>query len=466
MTTGWPRRHLHVFPGWRRKGRHGDPARRPADPGAGLADAVDPADHVDPQEPGKPPEPDKPAEPEKPAGPAQPDLGAWIQLPAVGETETFDAFSALPDEPLTAEMAVLMVIRPLQEQGRPQFLLRGFCSCCAVMDFPGRYDRPNLALDSLASEEGELPATILSLMKSWSSTKPELNRWLARHGDVQDLVIWDNTGYRIPWELFWLDHPPGCKLGHPPSCKGDWLGGVITVARWLQIRTTSYEAERGYRSAALCTGPVMSCIAPGFSRDHLLLDGWRTETRASVRELANALETGGDPLSLVYVSCDGRFGEQISQCWLGDLSLVHFDSRRLSRLAAGPTFVFLNACHSGGLSHDTTRLNDGFLRGFAEVFLRSGAAGVLAASGWVSAGGAFGMAEAVLGRLREQPNVPVARIVRDLRAAAAARIPDDLASIDKPAAQRELLPALYTFMYVCYGSPRATVSPDLDGGTS
>ena len=65
-----------------------------------------------------------------------------------------------------------MVIRPLQERGVPQFVLRGFCGCCDVVDFPGRYDRPGLALDAGVGR-GEPPATILSLMKSWSSTKSE-----------------------------------------------------------------------------------------------------------------------------------------------------------------------------------------------------------------------------------------------------------------------------------------------------
>ena len=78
-----------------------------------------------------------------------------------------------------------------------------------------------------------------------------MNQWLARHGDL-DLVIWDNTGYRIPWELLWLEHPPGetqlpgCKLQHPAGGKGDWLGGVVTVTRWLQIRKTSHQANRSY----------------------------------------------------------------------------------------------------------------------------------------------------------------------------------------------------------------------------
>jgi hypothetical protein len=466
MTTESPRRHRHFFPGWRRSAHRREPApTRTADPAAdppvapdGGAGAADPAGGAGI------------AGPAKPVGTmdsaGRRGLGRPPAVaPAAGETAILDAFSVRPDEPLAAGMAVLMVIRPLQERGVPQFVLRGFCGCCDVMDFPGRYDRPDLALDCLASEEGEPPATILSLMKSWSSGKPELTEWLARHGDL-DLVIWDNTGYRIPWELLWLEHPPGCKLQHPPGCRGDWLGGVVTVTRWLQIRKTSHQANRSYGGADQCTGPVMYCIDPSFSGDNTLLNGLRGEAKASVRELANALESGGDPLSLVYVAVEGQFGEQISQCWLGDLSLVHFDSQRLFRLAGAPTFVFLNACHSGGLSHDTARLNDGFLRGFAEVFLRSGAAGVLATSGRVGTATAFEMARAVLERMRERPGVPAARIVRDLRGEAASRIPADLASVDDPDAHRQLLPLLYTFMYVCYGSPRATVSPDLDGGTS
>ena len=443
MTTESPRRiHRRVFAAWLMGRRRQERA---------ASNAVDPA-----------------------ADPAAVPAAAQVQAPETGETEILGAFSMSPADALPAGMAVLTVIPSEQEQGAPRFLLRGFCWCCDAMHFPGTYDRPGLALDGLMSDSGEPPAAILSLMKSWSSTKSELSEWLGRHRDMRQLVIWDVTGYPIPWELFWLEHPPewkpghrtGWKFEHRAGCKGHWLGGLITVTRWLQIRTTSCGAVRDYRSAYHCAGPVLSHIDPRFSSDHLLLTGFRALSTASVRELVNALDADGDALSLVYVACEGEFGEQISECRLGDLPLVHFDSQWLSRLAGAATFVFLNACHSGGLGYDRKRLNDGFLRGFAEVFLRSGAAGVLATTGRVGDSAAFEMARAVLQRLRDQPDQPVAEIVRDLRAEAASLIPADLSRVDNPEAQKKLLPLLYRSMYVYYGSPRATVSPDLDGGNS
>ncbi|MFB9830997.1 CHAT domain-containing protein [Actinoallomurus acaciae] len=377
-----------------------------------------------------------------------------------GDPMVLDVIEANLGAGLPEGMALLTVIPVRQDDGSPAFRLRGVCCCGDATDFPEVYGRPRLELGSLVSGDGELPADVLSLMQMWSRTKTWLIRWLDRrlaaHGDRLQLVIWDDTGYRIPWELFWLENNSGRYEG--------WLGGIVTTTRWLSIRTSWPEAVRDYRSAHTCTGPVATYIDGAMDHDLSLLSGYQVEPSGSMYELTKALRTDGDALALVYVAAHGEFGEQVSECTLGSLPLMHVDPMRFLRLKPSATFVFLNACHSGSLGYDTKWINDRVLRGFAEVFLRSGAAGVLATNGGVGDRLAHEMAGELLRRLRDTPGLSVAQAVRDLRAEAASLAPVDLAAVTGTAANKKLLTLLYRFMYVCYGSPRTQVLPDTAKG--
>ncbi|WP_424533743.1 CHAT domain-containing protein [Sphaerisporangium viridialbum] len=379
---------------------------------------------------------------------------------AAGDPMVFDVVEADLGAGLPEGMALLTVVPFRRKEETPGFRLRGVCCCGEATEFAEVYGKPDLDLGSLVSSGGELPADVLSFMQIWSRPKTELTRWLDRrlavHGDRFQLVIWDDTGYRIPWELFWLEYDSGRAEG--------WLGGVVTITRWLSIRTAWPETVRDYRSSHECTGSVAAYIDPEMNRDHSLLTGYRVEPSSTMYDLTKALKLDGDALALVYVACHGKFGEQLSECALGTLPLLHVDPMKFPRLRPAATFVFLNACHSGSLGYDTKRFNDRVLRGFSEVFLRSGAAGVLATNGAVGDGPAHEMARELLQHLRDNPGRSVAEAVRDLRAKAAGLTPADLAAVAGPGANRELLPLLYRFMYVCYGSPRTLVSPDAAKG--
>ncbi|GII62346.1 hypothetical protein Skr01_24310 [Sphaerisporangium krabiense] len=379
-----------------------------------------------------------------------------------GDPMVFDVIEADLGAGLPEGMALLTVVPVPQEGGAPGFRLRGVCCCGEAAEFAEVYGRPRLDLGELASEGGELPADVLSFMQIWSRPKAELTRWLDRricaHGERLQLVIWDDTGYRIPWELFWLDYDGGRSEG--------WLGGVVTLTRWLSIRTPWPETVRDYRSAHTCTGPVAAYVEPRMPQDHALLTSYHVERSADMPALAKALRAHGTALALIYVACHGRFGDQVTESALGGLPLKHADTMKFLRLRSAATLVFLNACQSGALGYDTDRFNDRVLRGFAEVFLRSGAAGVLATSGNVGDREAWKMARELFRYMREHPGRPVAEALRELRARAATLSPADLAGVSGRAADEELIPLLYRFMYVYYGSPRTLVTPDAALGAS
>ncbi|GII85764.1 hypothetical protein Ssi03_37540 [Sphaerisporangium siamense] len=379
-----------------------------------------------------------------------------------GDPMVFDVVEADLGAGLPEGMALLTVVPVHQEGGAPGFRLRGVCCCGETTEFAEVYGRPRLDLRQLDSKGGELPADVLSFMQVWSRPKAELTRWLDRrivaHGDRLQLVIWDDTGYRIPWELFWLDYDGGRSEG--------WLGGVVTLTRWLSIRTAWPETVRDYRSAHTCTGPVAAYVEPRMTHDHALLTSYHVERSDSMPALAKALREYGTALALVYVACHGEFGDQVTESALGGLPLLLADTMKFLRLRSAATMVFLNACQSGSLGYDTDRFNDRVLRGFAEVFLRSGAAGVLATSGNVGDREAWEMARELFRHMREHPGRPVAEALRTLRARAATLSPADLAGVSGTAADAELLPLLYRFMYVYYGSPRTLVTPDVALGAS
>jgi hypothetical protein len=373
-----------------------------------------------------------------------------------GDPMVFDVFKADLGVGLPEGMALLTVVPVRQEDGMPGFRLRGVCCCDGVKELGEIYGRPDLELGSLVSTKGELPADVLSTMQTWSRPKAQLIRWLDRrraaHGDEFQLVIWDDTGYRIPWELFWLDSGPAS--GRPDG----WLGGLLTVTRWLSIRAAWQDVVRDYRSLYTCTGSVAAYVDAQMEHDQSLLASYQVEHSGSMYELTKALTAGTGALALVYVACHAEFGDQVTECALGQLPLVHVDPMRFARLMPSAAVVFLNACHSGSLGYDTKRFNDRVLRGFSEVFLRSGAAGVLATNGSVGDSLAFEMARDLLQHLRDNPGQPVAEAVRELRAQAARLTPADLAAVSGAEANKELLPLLYRFMYVYYGSPRTVIT--------
>lgn len=362
--------------------------------------------------------------------------------------------------------AVLTVFQKLPNDRGPRFGLRGVC-CCEPARELGVYGQPDLDIGKLVSPHGELPVDVVRIMHTWSRTKAALTLWLDDRRAVHDgcqLVVWDDTGFRIPWELFWLGAAP--ESGRPAG----WLGGLVTITRWLTIQTPWRGIVRGFRNEDpyMCAGTVAAYVAPPMWRDKSLLPALSTspvEHSSSMEELASALRRHTTALAMVYVACHGEFGDQPAKCKLGEFSLerayeVGDDFYRLRDRAA---VVFLNACHSGSIGVDKGRYNDGALRGFAEVFLRAGAAGVLATNGEVGEDLAHEMARDLFEHLRQNPGKSMADAVRELREKAAHLVPSDLGKTDPTdtgynQANKQLLQMLYRFMYVYYGSPRTVIT--------
>jgi len=141
---------------------------------------------------------------------------------------------------------------------------------------------------------------------------------------------------------------------------------------------------------------------------------------------------------------------------LGRLRLRDFNGIEFPGVRRSHSLIFLNACHSGRMVYDTA-LNVA-LFGFAEVFLRKGAAAVIGTLGEVETQLASQVAADIIDHIAHSSETSVAAAIRDVRAAAAAHVEAKNPSVEA------LKRFLYTFMYLLWGSPYATAQLKRNGG--
>ncbi|MFI0372602.1 CHAT domain-containing protein [Actinomadura sp. 1N219] len=369
-------------------------------------------------------------------------------------------------------VARLVVTRDRSE-GAEIFGLAG--SCCCGIELPYTAPRtqarpPRLALGSLISpeEDGESPAETWKRLRSWSvHLNEQLHSWLAdvrrAHGDDTQLVILDLTDYDLPWELLWLDHQAHAELPN------GWLGALVDVTR----STTAIERRQldGTRRAAkTCRGDVAAFIHHDMRVDRVLLEQlnariWDT----SLDDLFRHLDQPGDPVAFVYIACHGGYPAARSDETPSGAKIKLFDGRSendfltvrdidsltFRRISNSGSVVFLNACHSGRLAFDP-ELDDATLRGFAEVFLRSGASGFIGTLGAVGMQAGHEAARRLISQIMRDGHVPIARALRDYRRQIANATPAPSRGTDNAAA-RQLFPLFHAFMYVYYGAPETAL---------
>jgi hypothetical protein len=395
------------------------------------------------------------------ARPEQPKASRWHPYPRaepalpaeVTELEPFEADPAGKPEPGTAE---LRVVRTTVD-GETVFGVSGRC-CCAVLPFDARreYGRPDLSLGALmsrsAAEGGAPPAKTLHWMLAWSESKRPLLRWLNHlrgvHADDLRLIIWDDTDFDIPWELLRLPAVPERGLSE------GWLGAEVAVSR----RTTLHRRDARPPGEVLrCSGEVVGFVDEGdeeIAGDLPMLRDLGVRCFPTLRDLVSYLERDGDPLSLVYVACHGAYSGDGFDYTLADFSLGELYGREFHRLGDTGGLVFLNACHSGRMILDG-RINDRTPRGFAKVFLDSGAAGLIATAAEVGTRTAREAGRTIIHRLRDDPDTPVTVALRDYRRTL---VPEAIPPVRDAAGNRALLPFMYSFVYIYYGSPYSTVA--------
>lgn len=276
---------------------------------------------------------------------------------------------------------------------------------------------------------------------------PKLRNWLRNvwekcRGDL-DVLVFDYTDHQFPWEMLELND-------------GWYLGAKARVARWIPIQDFS-----GFRALSLSesdpppefVGTVLAYVdsenMQGASCDITTLDQIEAERCESMTDFSKRLRGTLDGIGLLYLGCHGMFSyDDKSRIYAGTIKgqreyPLTLEGARPNR-AARP-LAFVNACHSGRLKSEGSRLY-----GLPEVFL------VRDVDGYIGTLGPIGsdFAGTVLDRLAadlktETTGIEPAEFLRSLRAQVVQE--SEIVGADEDAR----LAFVYVFMYVYYGHPHA-----------
>ncbi|MCX5360047.1 CHAT domain-containing protein [Streptomyces sp. NBC_00124] len=367
-----------------------------------------------------------------------------------------DAAPVDPDDRLPLGFAKISVHPALDDRGREVFWLKGLSSDPQTrLDSEHPWLPPaDLALHRLRKGgKAPPPSEILLGLAEWSLGQDDLVCWInalrARYGPDLQLVIWDDTDYDIPWELLNLGARDGGGL------VSEILGALVTVVRWSSSLHCGPASPLGV--PASCAGHVLGYYAHGMTRDADAFDGFEHEPHIGSIETFLAELTRPDlGAGLVYMGCHAEHGSKLNEVTLAELTWSEYYWSAMPSLSGGSTLVYLNACDSARLVDNHGR-GDNALRGFPELFLRKGAGACIATSGKVGDDVAHELVRELVGRVCADPELPVARALREFRAGALARLPDTLPRARNGLAQRRILLFLYSFMFLFFGHPFTTL---------
>jgi hypothetical protein len=271
-------------------------------------------------------------------------------------------------------------------------------------------------------------------------------------------LINDETDCEIPWEL----------LGLSDDNYLDSLLGMLFVAVRLQdIPNLNPRWSNGFHNSLSieefkqcdCLGDIVAYtnseeFPKSVEQERNVLkqfNEFHGEGFNDVDRFLNELENKTSKVSIIYIGSHCFFGKDISQMYFkmseekvfyADLNYYGF-----TFLKESGCIVFMNACHSGRLHRDNRNINDDHRKGFATLFLKKGARGVIGTLGKVSDKYAPQVTENFFMEYLRDQSRPVADILREIRAKAA----QDFAG-DKRNKEKTLL-FIFTFMYVYYGNP-------------
>ncbi|GAA4817847.1 CHAT domain-containing protein [Streptomyces ziwulingensis] len=368
---------------------------------------------------------------------------------------------AHPDAHLDDGLAVLRVLRSESADGRQGYRLHGWCGELSVTcaSGPTRLTAPAVRLAALRQEEGEYPSEVLRGIRLWSDNQRELAHWLqrirARHGEDLRLVVWDDTGFDLPWELFWLPEDTALKTPGGP------LGALTVLARWTTVRDLGPGLPP---DTGDCRGRVLGYLHQDMAEDSDVFAPYTHRLHRRMTPFLRELEATADPTGLVYLGCHGTYGDTVPHLTLGDRTWAELNGEAMTVLRRDRSLVCLNACDSGRFV-DNRAQGEEALRGFAELFLRKGAGGCIVTSGKVGDGEAREMVRRLMGEVADHPRRPVPQTLRAFRGRALAefgpltgvpRVRDDDGRVDS-AGQKRVLRLLYAFMFHYYGHPRTTL---------
>ena len=288
-----------------------------------------------------------------------------------------------------------------------------------------------------------------AFLQAWSSTKYGLTQWLTtlrrEAGPKLRLIVWDDTDFGIPWELFW----------HNMEDHVGWLGVVVQVVRWTTVHDANRHDQFSAKPSQSRGGEVLyyedrDLAGPGFSICDS--EGFGFTAMATMEDLLRTLAVKSKSYGLVYVRGHGVHSPDIFKAAIAGVHLSDLGCRALPALKESESVVFLNACNSARPVIDT-RFGDNSNRNFAEIFLRQHAAAVIATMAEIPVAQSTALARGLVKRARSE-GVQLSEYLRLHRAKYAAILPVHI--MDLSGEEQDTIRAfLYASMFAFFGHPES-----------
>lgn len=295
------------------------------------------------------------------------------------------------------------------------------------------------------SEENTVARQIrLWLMKLQNTLQTKFNQKLSC------IVINDRTDSEIPWEMLELS-------------ENQYLRASIVTVRWQDIENTKFWDETNslinleFQEEHCCGDIVAYTNTTDFKnveQEITTLNQFSNNCFQKIYDFLGYLEQINSEISLMFIASHGFFGDDITQMYLGEddtrqrISLIQLYDYDFDFFKSCRSIVFMNACHSGRLRRDKKLgiINHNYRIGFATFFLKKGAKGVIGTLGKVIDQYAAKVTSNFFAEYQRNPHLPVAAILRNIRAEAAKNF-----RANKTEENKRLF--IFTFMYVYYGNP-------------
>ncbi|AVH55322.1 MULTISPECIES: hypothetical protein [Streptomyces] len=246
---------------------------------------------------------------------------------------------------------------------------------------------PKLALADLgahiASSKAANPwAAKYYEIAEWWRTKHRLEQWIDRLRAEQpdpQLVVWDQTAFEIPWELYYHDPDPESRCARLRKPAG-WLGALLPLIRWTTVhagrRALSYSA-----AMSKLRGGVLVCEDEQLEFAPDTFAAYQVGERSKKMEhLLDRLSTSDETFGLLLIRCHGRYSTDLNTFTLGDIPYNQLAYKPMPALQRTGAVVLINSCVSGRTVTDSAQPSVE-PRSFAEIFLRKGAGAVIATVG-------------------------------------------------------------------------------------
>ena len=327
-------------------------------------------------------------------------------------------------------------------------------------------EKPNISLGNMV-QNGKLPENIQDDIKYFSHVNVEIRKWLKQlkrqFNERLCLVIADHTNFEIPWEM--LELSP-----YEYESPYEYVGALITTVRWRQIiRGDDYlflefqDNKCCGHTAAYVLDTELKGVGAELNTFKKLQARIYRSSQHNIKDFQAYLQQNESNCAFIYISCHGTYQDNLKDIALGSdndetqqLKLLSLRKSQLNLLKNSQGIVFINACHSGREQAHYS-IPHSYRMGFVELFLAKGARGVIGTLGAIGDIHAATFASELIEESLKSPTTPVAVLLRKLRLQVVQNLPE------QPTTQ-DLLPFIYTFMYVYYGNPMTVLQLAIQGG--